>query len=681
MERYDETKLRKMIEKEVDESADYWASGGADTAADVKSNYAWDFVIQMDNIGDYLLDLPAEDQGKAKLLLKEYGNKRAAEFTKLYLNDKKASLNKNLINKGNKVKSNWRQALGSEYKDSFKRYKTENGDELNNRAEFSGDKQVTKTGDPAQVELKAWKRDNATFKRYFDKEQKDDYTSLVTVPEGREEHVEASLRGKWSRKISRLFKKTAIEKEYPTKSEGAVPEDTAGSGVKDTGERFFEMKDEGEKNKVASLGKRAGPEHAIPQQEFDWIDKNIDGLKGQYLQSHSKFDEFDFWKWAQAQYKSKEASLRKNAVGKPPKETRTFIDAGPGAYTFNFIITGGEMGSGKKEGSTSVGASSLQDAVTKFRNAYPLITDENEGVEGSGKHFDKMGYCDIEVRFGGKLVDGVEVNSMDYKFGVEGGGGLKNFDFMGDPDYEEETLGSLNKKTYEQIEDKDKLVEKLYKEIKSEVGDDKLPSTYEILERANDEDRFGYFTKTELNEIARMVYRKLKGKEASHKTNWRKVFAIGEPDINLKRKPDGTMELNVTHPTPEPESVEQNAIAQNDNQQGNQAATQQPSAVTQPPLTEQNNQPAVATASTAVKEWIIRKKGNLLLLGRECKDRAGIFLIRLPEDLTKRASALQNKLDYAFDKSILEKNGHDWRELISESVWVSRWEQALKDEK
>jgi hypothetical protein len=90
-ELYDERKLRSLIEKYLDEPADYWAMGGADYPEDVLFNYKWDQVIEIDNLGDYLLNLSKEDKRLANNILKEYGLKRAQEFKQKYSSLKTAA--------------------------------------------------------------------------------------------------------------------------------------------------------------------------------------------------------------------------------------------------------------------------------------------------------------------------------------------------------------------------------------------------------------------------------------------------------------------------------------------------------------------------------------------------------------------------------------------------------------
>ena len=138
----------------------------------------------------------------------------------------------------------------------------------------------------------------------------------------------------------------------------------------------------------------------------------------------------------------KAASLEKKSWKDPnlKAKNKSFIDGGGGVYNFDFVVTGGEMEAGQKEASVRVTAASLMDAVAKFRTKY-IHSDEEEDLS-TGKHADKLGYCDIEVRVNGRLVDGIELNTADYRFGIEGGPGLKAFDFYSNLGEEDEVIAS-----------------------------------------------------------------------------------------------------------------------------------------------------------------------------------------------------------------------------------------------
>jgi hypothetical protein len=143
----------------------------------------------------------------------------------------------------------------------------------------------------------------------------------------------------------------------------------------------------------------------------------------------------------------------------------------------------------------------------------------------------------------------------------------------------------------------------------------------------------------------------------SSANNWRKVLATPEPDINFKKKPDGTFELNVTHPAPEQEEAIQENIQQ------------------QEQATDQAGQTPTATSSKTsdVTEWIIKKQGNLVLLGRECDTCVGVFIAK--ENISKTAS--KDRYDIRASEK-LDKNGHTWHELINQSVWENKFLDMVK---
>jgi len=67
---------------------------------------------------------------------------------------------------------NWRKVFGQKETPNkgFKRYETEGGEKLPNRAEFTGDKFPSKTGDSAKVEVDAFKEGNKLMGKDKDRE-------------------------------------------------------------------------------------------------------------------------------------------------------------------------------------------------------------------------------------------------------------------------------------------------------------------------------------------------------------------------------------------------------------------------------------------------------------------------------------------------------------------------------
>ena len=72
-----------------------------------------------------------------------------------------------------------------------------------------------------------------------------------------------------------------------------------------------------------------------------------------------------------------------------------------------------------------------------------------------------------------------------------------------------------------------------------------------------------------------------------------------------------------------------------------------------------------ASNENPVKSWVIRKEGNLSLIGRECKTHAGIFIEASGKPLE------------SVKLSKGEKGDLQWRELISEAEWVAKFEDML----
>jgi hypothetical protein len=171
------------------------------------------------------------------------------------------------------------------------------------------------------------------------------------------------------------------------------------------------------------------------------------------------------------------------------------------------------------------------------------------------------------------------------------------------------------------------------------------------------------------------------------KSNWRQTLSYSEPDINLKRKPDGTMELNVTHPAGNANEQETETIpaAAQSVSPDNSSSTTMPgtgqAGPTQNTATSSLQKEACKEAGSDVNEWIIRKEGNLVLLGRECKDKAGIFILKFPEGSMAKAANLQDKLSFSIFKQIVDKNGHTWQELINSSVWQAKFDDLVKQKK
>jgi hypothetical protein len=93
-----EEDIRRLIKKYLDRSIKYWASYGADSSEDILWNYSWGQAVEIDTLGDYLLNLPPEDKQMAKSILREYAKKRAKEFKQMYEREASLNINKYAVN-------------------------------------------------------------------------------------------------------------------------------------------------------------------------------------------------------------------------------------------------------------------------------------------------------------------------------------------------------------------------------------------------------------------------------------------------------------------------------------------------------------------------------------------------------------------------------------------------------
>jgi hypothetical protein len=201
---------------------------------------------------------------------------------------------------------------------------------------------------------------------------------------------------------------------------------------------------------------------------------------------------------------------------------------------------------------------------------------------------------------------------------------------------------------------------------------------------------------------------------SKRKRGWRRIFS----DVSFKNKPDGTVQIDVSsHPNaplaqnpntgqPAPPSPEQ--VQQKEQETGvaaeaslNKQAFAQPGQRVQNVSTGQRgvvtkvegkdiyvnldsgsttvwgpneiNAMTEAPSSSkdygtskfyaAAKKWEIKKQGDLSLIGTECNKFAGVLI---------------EKNGTIVESYITSKNGHNWREMISEGVWDQKFEDYLK---
>lgn len=91
--------------------------------------------------------------------------------------------------------------------------------------------------------------------------------------------------------------------------------------------------------------------------------------------------------------------------------------------------------------------------------------------------------------------------------------------------------------------------------------------------------------------------------------------------------------------------------------------------ITQPNMEQQplqNNNKENTKESSKTKEWEIKKSGNLVLIGKECKDYCGIGIYKILDN---------NKQELEFHR--IAKNDHNWNELIPQGVWETKFDQLI----
>ncbi len=95
-------------------------------------------------------------------------------------------------NNSRNIMKKWRQTLAST-EDGFKPYKTDAGNELPNRATFTGDKEPS-TGNSSDTELKAWKSDDKEGAADRKRERATEFGSSMMDPKIKQENVENHMK-------------------------------------------------------------------------------------------------------------------------------------------------------------------------------------------------------------------------------------------------------------------------------------------------------------------------------------------------------------------------------------------------------------------------------------------------------------------------------------------------------
>jgi len=159
------------------------------------------------------------------------------------------------------------------------------------------------------------------------------------------------------------------------------------------------------------------------------------------------------------------------------------------------------------------------------------------------------------------------------------------------------------------------------------------------------------------------------GETPEKTSSWRKLLTASDADMDFKREPDGTMVLKVKHINNNDDTQATEITGEIPHAQSPQApGVETPSSPQESSFgTSQNN----VTASTKcadhknMKEYLLRKEGNLSLIARECDDKVGIFI---------EASTKNSNVPLVLAQETHERNGEHWRALINEAVWLNNFE-------
>ena len=143
------------------------------------------------------------------------------------------------------------------------------------------------------------------------------------------------------------------------------------------------------------------------------------------------------------------------------------------------------------------------------------------------------------------------------------------------------------------------------------------------------------------------VYPDIMGGKIPHE--WSEILSnLIVSNMTVKKKPDGTIEMN----------IEENSFPGQDPNLDPQVNT--PSSQ---PLEEI---PSSVESSKKIKEWEIKKEGNLSLVGKECDTHCGIGIYKGKDELE-------------FYK--ISKQGHIWEELIPQGKWETKFDDILNEKK
>ena len=509
--------------------------------------------------------------------------------------------------------NNWKQVLGgSELNKDFKNYKMQDGEEVPNQAKFTGDK-FPGSGNPAKKELEAWHRDNKVFEADKNVEKETPLGSSLMRP-----------------RIQKRFDKKASRKKYAWGGEATeeihpqryldgyvsilISQNISNQITKDNWQEVCAELIERYSGVILQFPNISSVEAVRVQrlffpQQFDLILKVIfetPVTQDDLAIFKKKFPNCDAWGGD-----SISPTIASTNNWRQVLSDVKFNRTNDGTITLDYAETGSTPNS---VSNTSQSQSIQESAETNSHNPEQTSEGNQEGNSMSGtaslrKKANENSYDSL----GNILTEGERVRNEEGRTG---------------------TISVLDNTGNARVEWDDE------KENNATNWTKNFPKQYP---------QGTYFQ-------GKVVPCSTLTKWASKKLDWHQVLA-GEPDINFKKKPDGTFELNVTHPAPEQEEAIQENIQQ------------------QEQATDQAGQTPTATSSKTsdVTEWIIKKQGNLVLLGRECDTCVGVFIAK--ENISKTAS--KDRYDIRASEK-LDKNGHTWHELINQSVWENKFLDMVK---
>ncbi|MCK9541063.1 MAG: DMP19 family protein [Novosphingobium sp.] len=641
---------------------------------------------------------------------------------------------------------NWRQKLAKSenFKDDFKPYK-EKKREIINRAEFTGDK-FPKSGDPAKVELNHWKAGDSLGK----KDRKTESTSsgsAVLNPKVKRENFK-----KTSNWRDKLIKKAEVDFRQKPDGEVSISVTTPQQGIGGlpntdiTPSLESPLEEEQEEEENIKEGKY------LTYEELDeWAKNNPEAMEEVNRQNEilegglipideAKVGEGRLFTERELRSKAWQNPTRisiDDARGKPINvgDEVSTRDDGFGGYLVHEIrppkirIHAGE--SVQWVDANKVYLVKKYEDRKKLNWQFPSIhqnlMDEAYDLyqKPENENWSEQEFLDNLPSQAHK--DAVVLGNLNYQ--VENGGFLQWWDNgYGERDYNylvTTLLPSIGTETANVVKDLVKQSKKNLESIKNTEQDlqwghystdEEADAAQEEIDNLYADNSLDYkyyeINKTFLDDVANY----LANIKTSSKRNWRQKLGVSEPDVNFKRKPDGTFELNVTHPKPEvpealpildtqPDVPPQNVplttsskdypkakkgeevYAEYDKEtkewhvfglESGHSYWYGDEETAKKKAKEMNENKKEASKKCAKKEWIIKfaKKGKdtYNLIGRECDTHAGIFIERIPRGIFSKKASKQSKI---IDFEKIEKNGATWPELINSGLWQTKFDEFI----